>query len=52
MKDSLQIYLESVCVLQFWVKKQLSKEKKVVSIINPNSIKSSKQKFNFKQKTI
>jgi len=48
MKDDLQKYLETVCVYQFWVKKQIAKEKKVVAVINPNSIQSAKQKFNFK----
>ena len=27
MKDDLQKYLETVCVYQFWVKKQIAKEK-------------------------
>jgi len=45
MKDSLQIYLESVCKAQFWAKKQISKNIDVVDKINKNSISSVKQKL-------
>jgi len=48
MKDGLQIYLESNCILQFWVKKQIAKEKKVVTVINLNSLQSVKQRLKTK----
>lgn len=44
-KDNLQIYLESVCHVQLWAKKQIAKNKEQVKQINTNSISSIKQKL-------
>ncbi len=44
-KDSLQIYLESVCHIQAWAKKQIAKRKETVKEINVLSISSIKQKL-------
>ncbi len=42
-KDDLQIYLESVCYVQAWAKKQIAKTKQKVEVINTESISSVKQ---------
>lgn len=44
-KDDLQIYLESVCHVQAWAKKQIAKNKEQVKQINTSSISSVKQKI-------
>lgn len=44
-KDELQIYLETVCHVQSWAKKQIAKKKEQVKQINTNSISSVKQKL-------
>jgi len=44
-KDDLQIYLESVCNVQAWAKKQIEKNKEKVEKINTFSISSIKQKL-------
>lgn len=44
-KDDLQIYLESVCHVQAWAKKQIAKAKQKVDVINTESISSVKQKL-------
>ena len=44
-KDDLQIYLESICHVQAWAKKQIAKPKQKVDIINTSSISSVKQKL-------
>lgn len=44
-KDDLQIYLESVCHVQAWAKKQIAKTKQKVDVINTESISSVKQKL-------
>lgn len=48
-KDNLQRYLESVCHVQAWAKKQIAKHKQEVTQINLLSINSVKQKL-MKQK--
>lgn len=45
MKDDLQKYLESYCYLQFWIKKQIIKNKEKVKSINPYSINSVNKKL-------
>lgn len=47
MKDNLQRDLEAICNLQFWMRKQIKKEKEISTIINTGSIQSAKQRFNF-----
>lgn len=42
-KDELQIYLETVCHVQAWAKKQIAKNKEQVKQINTNSISNVKQ---------
>lgn len=44
-KDDLQIYLESVCHVQDWAKKQIAKTKQKVNVVNTESISSVKQKL-------
>jgi hypothetical protein len=44
-KDDLQIYLEMVCTVQLWAKKQIAKKAEKVDSINPYSIASVKQKL-------
>ena len=44
-KDSLQVYLESICHVQFWAKKQILKKVEKVEVINTMSINSVKQKL-------
>lgn len=44
-KDDLQIYLESVCHVNAWAKKQIAKTKQNVDVINTESISSVKQKL-------
>lgn len=44
-KDDLQIYLESVCHVQAWAKKQIAKKVEKVDSINIDSISSVKQKL-------
>lgn len=48
-KDDLQIYLESVCHVQAWAKRQIAKQRQEVTQINLLSINSVKQKL-MKQK--
>lgn len=45
MIDKIQQFLESHCKLQFWIRKQIKKEKELVDKINPYSISSVKQKL-------
>jgi hypothetical protein len=50
MKDNLQNYLISVCVNQFWIRKQIESQPQKVEKININSIASVKQiKKHFKK---
>lgn len=44
-KDDLQIYLESVCHVQAWAKKMISKAKQKVDVINTESISSLKRRL-------
>ena len=44
-KDGLQIYLKSVCHVQAWAKRQITKPKQKVGVINTESISSVKQKL-------
>ena len=45
MKDEIQVYLESICRSQIWVKNHLKKEIQVVERINTMSISSIRQKL-------
>ena len=45
MKDNLQSYLENVCKIQQWAKKQINKKVEVKERINALSISSVKQKL-------
>lgn len=45
VKDDLQIYLESICHVQQWAKKQIAKKVEKADSINLNSISSVKQKL-------
>lgn len=44
-KDDLQRYLESVCHVQAWAKRQIAKQKQEVTQIHLRSINSVKQKL-------
>ena len=45
MKDELQMYLESYCIRDIWIKKQINKKIKEVTQINTLSIASVKQQI-------
>ena len=44
-KDNLQRYLESVCHVHAWAKKQIVKKTELVRVINKMSISSVKKKL-------